>query len=274
MKRIIRKVSTNQLKFQNYAGLVSVLSVLSLLAAILGFIPVNWYIVIFMYFIYWCVGISIAYHRYISHRSFEFKNKTLERICVLVGAASGQGDPFVWAAIHKHHHLHSDKKEDPHGPHIGWLSYLLANNYSHIPAKFDKRIKDKLNLFLFKYYTGCILAWWLSLYLIGGIWLLMTVSLVPIGLYMVAVNLTVQMTHMYGYVNFKVDDKARNNWWIAIISFGEGWHNNHHAKPRRYTFQEKWWEFDLGGFIIKHFLAEKVVENNASKLANVGGRAV
>lgn len=255
IKRTIRNTSTNHLKFQRYAGLVSVISIVILILSILGVFNINWYLAFFMYFMYWCVGVSIYYHRYISHRSFEFRNKFFKYFCLFFGVIAGQGDPLRWAAVHRHHHLHSDTEDDPHGPHKGWISYFLSDAYGDINLILkDRRVKSKLNLFLFKYYFLCLIAWWLLLFILGGWWLVLNISILPIGMYLTGVNATVQLTHKYGYKNFHVKDEARNNWWVNLFSFGEGWHNNHHAKPRKYTFQEKWWEFDLGGFIIKRFL--------------------
>ena len=244
------------LRYNKYNGpIINIVATISLVAAVLGLVDVNWYVAFFMYFMYWCVGISITYHRYVSHFSFKFRYPWMEKFCLLLAGCAGQGDGFTWAAVHRHHHKHADTHEDPHGPHHGILKYFMVQGYDDVPVRVNKRLRNKITFFMFKYYTLYLALWWVALAMIGE-WALMSFGLVPVALYQIAANITVQVTHKWGYRNFESADHATNNWWISILSFGEGWHNNHHAKPRKYSFQEKWWEFDLGGFIIKHLLAK------------------
>ena len=244
------------LRYNKYsAPLINLVSLAGLIAVMFGLFDVNWYIAAVMYFMYWCIGVSITFHRYISHFSFNFRFQWLETLCVLIGNAAGQGDGYSWSTIHKQHHLHTDKEHDPHGKNQGWIKHFLGQGYEEVPFQIhNKRLKSKLAVYSFKYYTAYFVAWWLALYIAGGEMLLFSVGVVPVALFQIVITLTTHVTHNWGYRNFNTKDEAKNSWWISIISFGEGWHNNHHAKPRRYTFTEKWWEFDLGGFIIKWFL--------------------
>ena len=254
------------LRYNKYNGpVINVITTASLIAALFGLVDINWYIALFMYFMYWCVGISITYHRYISHFSFEFHRPWVEKFCILLGGCAGQGDGFMWSAVHRHHHKHSDTEEDPHGPHHGLFKYFMVQGYDNVPVYVDKRLRNKTTLFMFKYYTLYLALWWTLLATLGFLlpfgggweWMLMSFGTVPVALYQIAGTITVNATHKWGYRNFESADHATNNWWVSIMSFGEGWHNNHHAKPRKYSFQDKWWEFDLGGFIIKHLLIKK-----------------
>lgn len=265
-----------------YSYLVSFIVFHSL--ALLCFVP--WFfswtgfasLVIGSYF-FGAVGIPITYHRLLTHRSFKTP-KWFERCLVVISLCNGQETPARWVAWHRLHHHESDHQEDPHSPlvnflwsHFQWLIYENGNTSKF--SIYKKYAKDILNdpFYMWlekKTYAGVAIfighgvAIFLAAWLIAGLCMgfgaaafQMACSVFVWGVIarvvvMWHVTWSVNsLSHMFGYRNYDTDDHSRNNWFVAIISSGEGWHNNHHADQSACTVQHKWWEFDLNYYIIK-----------------------
>jgi len=216
------------------------------------FLNFSWYwwsISIFVYFLTGCLGITITYHRYLSHKAFKMP-KILEYIFSFFGAIGGTGSTIGWLAVHNVHHKYSDKDKDPHSPHILGLRLMLTNyNYKFNPLDAKVLLRDKFHIFLHQYYNLILITWAILLILID-IKIFLFVFVVPIFLQIWASNISNYANHLYGYKNFETTEGSKNTWWVSAITWGEGWHNNHHAEPWSYTFQKKWWEIDISGYII------------------------
>lgn len=189
-----------------------------------------------MYFITGCFGITLSYHRQLTHRSFTTP-KWLEYIFAYCGVMSVQGDPLEWVSCHRYHHLHCETPLDPHSVYEGfWWSHMgwLLDDQATQSRVFDtSNAKDMANdpfyAHLNKHYTWHVVGQFLALYLLGG-WdaLIWAGCLRVVWVYHITwfVN---SAAHAWGYQDYETGDQSRNNWWVGLLGFGEGWHNNHHA---------------------------------------------
>ncbi|HEY9656369.1 MAG TPA: fatty acid desaturase [Crinalium sp.] len=209
---------------------------------------------IFLHWLFGSIGICLGYHRLLTHRSFQVP-KWLERTITLIGALALQGGPTFWVAGHRMHHLYTeDNEKDPYSAqkgfwwsHMMWLFYPQARffdreSYRQFAPDIDK---DPFYRFLDRYFLLLQVPVGVTLYLLGG-W-----SFVIYGVFLRAVLLwhstwlINSASHMSGYRTFEPEDNSRNLWWAAILTYGEGWHNNHHAYPNVAKAGLKWWEIDM-----------------------------
>jgi len=220
-----------------------------------GFSWYWWVFGLIGYFITGCLGITVTFHRYLSHKSFKI-SKWLEYIFSFFGAMGGTGSSIGWVAVHRQHHSHSDVEGDPHSPRLnGWK--VLFPNYDFKWNKWPIRdlIVDKFHLFLHEYYFGILFSWGVLLSLLFGVEGFIFLFCFPIVCQVWSSVLSNYVNHAtwlpFGYKNFDIKDDSVNSLPLALITFGEGWHNNHHKFPGRSSFKHKWWEYDLTGWVIK-----------------------
>jgi stearoyl-CoA desaturase (Delta-9 desaturase) len=171
----------------------------------------------------------------------------LEYFFAVCGALTLEGGPIFWVATHRLHHQKSDLPGDPHSPRDGgwWAHMGLMAKYAPDLAK------DRFYIWLNDYHWVPMIVLGVLLFAMGGTqFLLWGVFLrVVVGLHVTwMVN---SVTHMWGSRRFNTRDDSRNNWWLALISSGKGWHNNHHAHPRSARHGLAWYEFDLSWMQIK-----------------------
>ena len=209
---------------------------------------------ILLYCLIGCFGISIGYHRYLSHRSFEFKRDFLQWPCIFVGCLAGTGSPRGWVAVHREHHRHSDRQGDPHSPHlIGYKSLIAQYTYKWNKWPIRDLISNPIHRFIHDYYF-VLLAAWFSIWAVISLELMIYIVVVPMVLAIWASTVSNYINHKFGYKNHTTVDESGNCWYTAFLTFGEGWHNNHHARPKDYQFGKKWWEIDLGALVISRLL--------------------
>lgn len=242
--------------FSANAKVVSALQLTSLVAAFIGAFYVNFtfenlLIAFFGYFLYAIFGVSLTFHRFYSHKSFEFKNAFIENIALLFATLAGRGSSIGWTYVHRLHHTFSDQHKDPHHKSKTWRIFVphLLDYGKNINLMIVRDLLVKKHIFLDKYYLLVIAAWVLLLSLVS-IELLYFLYILPLVFSFLALDVFVFVSHRYGYKNFESGQDSKNNWLISLILFGEGWHNNHHANARRAHLKEKWWEVDLIGDII------------------------
>jgi fatty-acid desaturase len=247
------------------------------LAALLALFPSNfsWAAVGVAVFLHWVtggLGITLGYHRLVTHRSFQTP-KWLEYFFIFCGTLSCQGGPIEWIGMHRIHHLHSDHQGDPHDSnqgfwwsHMGWMLCEIPSREEI--SRFTKDIADDpFYLFLQKSFIPLQVALGILLYFLGG-W--------PFVVWGVFVRLIVvfhctwfvnSATHKFGYRTYESNDRSKNCWWVALVTYGEGWHNNHHAYQYSARHGMQWWEIDITWMTIQFLqlvgLASKVklVEN-------------
>jgi stearoyl-CoA desaturase (delta-9 desaturase) len=202
------------------------------------------------------IGITLGFHRLVSHRSFEVP-KWLEYILVFCGTLACQGGPLDWVGLHRMHHKYSDTEPDPHDSnrgfwwsHIGWMLYHIPAN-QEIPRYTQDIANDPFYQFCQKYLILIQVVLGLLLFAIGG-W--------PFVIWGIFVRLVVvfhctwfvnSATHKFGYKSHESNDNSKNCWWVALLTFGEGWHNNHHAYQYSARHGLKWWEIDITWMFIR-----------------------
>jgi stearoyl-CoA desaturase (delta-9 desaturase) len=206
-------------------------------------------------FLYWMatgLGISMGYHRLHTHRSYKVPT-ALEYFFAVCGTLTLEGGPIFWVATHRVHHQNSDQPGDPHSPrdgawwsHVGWI--LLGetkHNNTRLMSKYAPDLaKDRFYVWLNNFHWVPIAVLGVLLLAIGGLPMMLWGLCVRVVFGLHATWLVNSATHMWGSRRFATRDDSRNNWWVALITFGEGWHNNHHAHPTSARHGLAWYEFD------------------------------
>lgn len=222
-------------------------------------------------------AITGFYHRYFSHKAFR-TSRPMQFLFALIGAMSVQRGPLWWAAHHRHHHRHSDTPLDPHSPrqhgflwsHMGWFltrgafatDVTVIRDLTRYP---ELRLVDRFDVFM-------PVALATALFLLGGyletaapelgtsaaqllIWGFF-VSTVVLFHGTVTIN---SLAHRFGSRRYRTHDDSRNNLWLALITFGEGWHNNHHHFPGSARQGFRWWEIDVTYYVLRALAAVGLV---------------
>ena len=212
-----------------------------------------------LYWISLSFGIGMGYHRLLTHRSYA-PPKWIEYFLAICGTLALEGGPIFWVAVHRAHHQYSDKQGDPHTPREGkwWahIIWMLVGNASHCNLDECARyapdmVKDQFYVRLSRYHYLPLVIVGILLLVLGGLpFLLWGVFFrVPVGLH--ATWLVNSATHLWGSRRFPTRDGSRNNWWVALVTFGEGWHNNHHAYPTSARHGLAWYEIDITWMTIR-----------------------
>lgn len=212
------------------------------------------------------------YHRYFSHRAFR-TSRAVQFAFALIGASCVQRGPLWWAAHHRNHHRHADTELDPHSPtvygflwsHAGWFLTPEAfrtdldrvtdlRDYPELRwlDRYDIAIPVVLALLLFGFGSllhALVPSWGTS----GGQMLIWGFFISTIVLFHATVTIN-SLAHRFGRRRFPTNDDSRNNTWLALLTFGEGWHNNHHFYPGSARQGFRWWEIDLTWYGLR-FLA-------------------
>ena len=213
----------------------------------------NWAIAIAMYFLYGCIGITVTFHRYLAHRSFKM-SIWKERLFVFIGHLAGTDSAISWVAEHLNHHKFSDTPNDPHSPRNGALKLLiLAYNTTHTPRSKTvlRLMRDPFYRALHKYFLLLHVVWMLGLYALFSFEGVLFGHLVPVSFVFLISGASNLFGHLYGTQRYDTHDDSKNNPLMALFSWGEGWHNNHHRFPSRPNFGEKWWELDVSWMVIR-----------------------
>jgi stearoyl-CoA desaturase (delta-9 desaturase) len=206
--------------------------------------------------LYWLAigcGIGMGYHRLLTHRSYEVP-KPIEYFMAICGTLTLEGGPISWVATHRIHHQKSDQEGDPHTPreggwwaHVGWIISGESNhNNTKVMSRYAPDLgKDPFYRWLNTYHYVPLIVSGLILFAIGGMSMMLWGTCVRVVIGLHATWLVNSAAHMWGKRRFATSDDSRNNWWVALLTFGEGWHNNHHAHPTSARHGLKWYEFDL-----------------------------
>jgi stearoyl-CoA desaturase (delta-9 desaturase) len=201
-------------------------------------------------------GITAGYHRYFSHRSYKL-GRVAQFAMAFLAQSSGQKGVLWWAAHHRLHHRESDRDLDVHSParrgfwwaHVGWV---LSNDFD----QYDPRSVGEFHRFpeiqfLDRHHWVPTVVFGAVLAIIGGwpafLWGYL-VSTVVLYHCTFAIN---SLAHLWGTRRFDTPDESRNNFWLALVTFGEGWHNNHHYSPGSCRQGERWWELDITYLALK-----------------------
>lgn len=235
--------------------MLSIIQYTALAISIIGAFFVTWslswtLVAIFFFYLYGIIGMSLMLHRYWSHKSFEFRNKMIEKLFIFISIISCRGSPIAWAHIHRTHHANSDTEKDPHRPsNFRFLSFKST----YIETLKIFLIKDLMTTeqkVIHEYYLLFILFWCGFLFLVNP-YLLYFGWALPVFINQIVQDLWNYYSHINsGYRNFETNDNSRNVIWLWPLILGEAWHNNHHHNPRDST-RILSYEFDPVMYIIQ-----------------------
>jgi len=216
----------------------------------------SWKVLIISAILYWMTigfGIGMGYHRLLTHRSYKVP-KAIEYFFAVCGTLTLEGGPIFWVATHRVHHQHADKDGDPHTPrhggfwaHVGWILFGEAkHNDTKKMSKYAPDLaKDPFYVWLNNWHFLPLIVLSAILYAAGGLPLVLWGSCLRVVLGLHATWLVNSATHMWGTQRFATRDDSRNSLWVALLTFGEGWHNNHHAHPTSARHGLAWYEIDI-----------------------------
>jgi stearoyl-CoA desaturase (delta-9 desaturase) len=245
--------------------------------ALLWNLAVGWHDLVLMFVLYVLVGlgVTIGYHRMLTHQSFE-AIAPVKAVLLVLGSMSVQGSAIDWAVDHRTHHAHSDKEGDPHSPHHGFgggiggqlkgllhahLGWMFVHPVAADRARLGRDlIEDRVVSFVDRTFVlwavlGFVLPFALG-FAITGTWAGAFTGLLWGGLVRLFLNHHVtwsvnSICHFFGRRPFAAYDQSTNNWMLAIPSLGEAWHHNHHVFPTSAFHGLGRWEFDISGILIR-----------------------
>jgi len=220
-------------------------------------------------------GTTIGFHRYFTHKGFE-TSKPIRALLAVLGCMTMQGPLTQWVTDHRKHHALSDQEGDPHSPHVGHgdgvLGALRGFVHSHVGWLFTLKGLERGREYGKDLYDDSMIRWidrlylvWVALtlgipfgigYLVGGsvergLETMVWGGLLRIFLYQHATFSVNSICHMFGHQDYRSRDEARNNWLVAALVFGEGWHNNHHAFPSSARHGLHRWQVDISWLVIR-----------------------
>ncbi len=240
-------------------------------------------LIVFMIMYLLCgFGITIGYHRLLTHRSFA-TYKPIEYMFAILGSMAIQGGPLDWVADHRKHHAHTDVEGDPHSPHVGhgegvlgavrglwhahvgwtWRVHCMATHEQYArEMAADRGMKVIHYSFPLLLIASAAIPFGLGVAITGSIYGGLT-ALLWGGLVRVLVQSHVtwsvnSVCHFFGRRRFEVDDESTNVWWLSVPSLGESWHHNHHAFPRSARHGLARWELDPSAVVIKAMMKMKL----------------
>lgn len=224
-----------------------------------------WAVAGFCYFVYGCIGLSLGFHRYFAHRSFKAPRWVVVMFH-LIGVLGFFGTAARWVGVHRQHHAFADREGDPHPASVlGWRGLIVGSYSGQVPEAAIRRALrgDRLGIWLHRHYLAPAIAWPAFLLLLD--WRLAVFAwAVPVALTLGAGGLVTMGCHLWGTQPHATGDNSRNNLAIALLTWGEGWHNNHHAAPGKAVFHPT---LDVTGQVLRlaSFTAGRRARNARSR---------
>ena len=249
---------------QKLNWITTIVLILLHIGAVAALFMFSWRVFVVTVFLYWMtigLGISMGYHRLHTHRSYQIP-LFLEYFFAVCGSLTLEGGPIFWVATHRLHHQKSDQPGDPHSPHdgawwshIGWILLGDTNhNNTRVLSKYAPDLaKHEFYIWLNNYHWVPLTVLGGALYAIGGLPLFLWGGCLRVVVGLHSTWLVNSATHMWGRRRFETRDDSRNSWWVALLTFGEGWHNNHHAHPTSARHGLAWYELDHSWILISIF---------------------
>ena len=230
-------------------------------------------------------GIGMGYHRLLTHRGYKTP-KWIEYSLTVCGTLALEGGPIFWVATHRLHHQNTDREGDPHSPHdgglwshMGWIltGQTMRNNVKDLLPYVPELRKDRFHTWISRWHWVPITVLGAALFAVGGwryvLWGIFFRTV--LGLH--STWLVNSATHMWGRQRFLTHDDSRNSLWVALLTFGEGWHNNHHAYPQSARHGIKWYEVDpnwYGIFLLRLLGLARDVKLIPAAVRKAASRAV
>ena len=240
---------------------LQVATLVSFLAIILGYVDLNFWIIFVSWFLIGPVGIGVGFHRLFSHRQFQTW-KPVEYTLAILGTLTAYAPVSFWPAAHSYHHEHNEEPGDPSSPtqYGFWESFLWWRLREGTIKKVNLRnycmrvlFRDEFLMYISKHFVKIIYIYAALLLLAGPFWFV-NLFIVPAFIEHIRINLLSSACHMklpFSYKNFETKDDAHNNIFLGYLTFGFGWHNNHHYNERELVNSHRWWELDVEGLIGK-----------------------
>jgi fatty-acid desaturase len=232
------------------------------LLAIPALFTFSWQNLAALIIVYWIVGslgIGLGWHRLLTHRSFKAP-KWLEYALTIFGTMSMQDAPDKWVATHRIHHKFTEMEGDPHSTrsgfwwaHIGWTVWGTAQDHDEATLKryIPDLLKDRGHRLISRYYLVPTAVLALILFAIGGWTMVVWGVAARVVLAWHSTWFVNSLSHIYGERPHETSDDSTNNWFVALLTFGEGWHNNHHAFPTSARHGLEWFQFDMNWIAIR-----------------------
>jgi fatty-acid desaturase len=211
---------------------------------------------IFLWWVTGSLGIGMGYHRLLTHRGYKTP-LWVEYFLTTCGTMALEGGPFAWVATHRIHHQNTDKEGDPHSPndgglwaHMGWIltGKAMHSNTAELLPYVPELRKHKFHVWMSKYHWVPLTGLGVLLLVFGGWSCLFWGAFLRTTVGLHATWLVNSATHMWGSRRFLTTDTSTNSFWVAILTFGEGWHNNHHAAPQAARHGITWYEIDMNWY--------------------------
>jgi stearoyl-CoA desaturase (delta-9 desaturase) len=235
---------------------VMVLFHLGAIAALFFFTWKAFFLTLFLWWVSGSLGIGMGYHRLLTHRGYKTP-KWVEYFLTICATLTLEGGPIFWVATHRIHHRFSDHEGDPHSPvdgkwwaHMGWI--LMGKSLHHETAAQARYVpdltRDKFHVWISQYHYVPTVVLGVLLLAIGGVPCLLWGIFLRTVFGLHSTWLVNSATHSWGSRRFVTRDQSTNSWWVALLTWGEGWHNNHHAHPVSARHGLKWYEIDFNWY--------------------------
>lgn len=254
--RVLGKSKTNDNGINWITSIIMILFHLGALASVFFFTWKALLVAVLLYWVSGSLGIGICYHRLLTHRGYKTP-KWVEYVLTVCATLALEGGPIFWVATHRIHHQFSDKEGDPHSPldgkwwaHVGWI--LVGKSMHHDTSTLAHYVpdlaKDRFHVWITKFHYVPMIILGLVLFVVGGwpfvFWGIFARTVFTLH----STWLVNSATHVWGSRRFATHDHSTNNFLVALFTFGEGWHNNHHAHPVSARHGLKWYEPDLNWY--------------------------
>lgn|SRR5690348_14008452 len=214
------------------------------------------FVAMFLWWVSGSLGIGMGYHRLLTHRGYKTP-KLVEYALTVCGTLALEGGPIFWVATHRIHHRYSDQEGDPHSPiegkwwaHMGWILVGKSMHYdtTTLARYVPDLAKDKFHVWITKFNYVPLIVLAVVLFAVGGLPFVFWGIFVRTVIGLHATWLVNSATHSWGSRRFPTRDRSTNSWWVALVTWGEGWHNNHHAHPVSARHGLKWYEIDFNWY--------------------------
>src|SRR2546425_10613331 len=232
------------------------------LGAVASLFMLSWKAVPITILLWWVsgsLGIGMGFHRLLTHRGYRTP-KAVEYFLTFCGLLALEGGAINWVVTHRIHHANTDDSGDPHTPrdgrwwsHMGWILKGTAQQHSHaVMEKYaPDLLRDRFIFWLNRVYFVPLILMGITLVLLGGWRVLLWGVFLRVTLGLHSTWLVNSATHLWGRRRFETTDNSRNSWWVALLTWGEGWHNNHHAYPTSARHGLAWYEIDFNWWGIR-----------------------
>ncbi len=223
----------------------------------------HWAITLVVYFFTGCIGMTMTYHRLLSHKSWN-PPKWMEYFGTLCATLGITGSAISWVAIHRKHHRFTDTEKDPHSPfHKGFLYCQWFSMFEPVEIRYVIDLsRESFYKFQHKYYFYICALYAGTLALLDP-FAIIYAFLAPACILWNAGSSIITVAHMSGSRDHKIKSRAGNNWLLGLLVWGEGWHNNHHHDSKSPYFFNKLWQVDIGGYLI--WFLQKLYGNRANQ---------